>query len=258
MAFSEVETLQIQRVVSHGDGVGLCHRFFFDCPWKVGVTIYRDTPGGICLKNVKGGIFGSPIGVSSAMPTVLGHAMVGIGLGAFAVSREQPIPQKVSTVASLAILSATPDLDALAFAFGIPYGHAFGHRGFFHSAVFALILGVFFFGVAYLDMRSSRRPIAAEEPAGKTGKKLILVYLIVAVSHPLLDMLTDGGLGIALLAPFSNERLFFPWTPIPVSPIGLSASVLPVLGWELMVFGPILIWICMVGWLARRFLRKTH
>jgi len=39
-------------------------------------------------------------------------------------------------------------------------------------------------------------------------------------SHGLLDTLTDGGLGVALLWPFSNTRYFAPWRPIPVAPIG--------------------------------------
>ena len=38
-----------------------------------------------------------------------------------------------------------------------------------------------------------------------------------------MDAFTSGGLGIALLAPFDNHRYFFPYTPIKVSPIGISA-----------------------------------
>lgn len=37
------------------------------------------------------------------------------------------------------------------------------------------------------------------------------------LSHGLLDALTNGGLGIAFLSPFSNERFFFPIQPIEVS-----------------------------------------
>ena len=33
--------------------------------------------------------------------------------------------------------------------------------------------------------------------------------------------MTTGGLGVALLAPLSNTRYFFPWRPIAVSPIGI-------------------------------------
>jgi inner membrane protein len=34
-------------------------------------------------------------------------------------------------------------------------------------------------------------------------------------------MLTNGGRGVALFAPFSNTRYFFPWRPIEVSPISV-------------------------------------
>jgi len=41
----------------------------------------------------------------------------------------------------------------------------------------------------------------------------------------LLDALTDGGSGVMLLFPFSAERLFFPWRPIHVSPLGILRFV---------------------------------
>jgi inner membrane protein len=34
--------------------------------------------------------------------------------------------------------------------------------------------------------------------------------------------MTDGGLGVAFFAPFSDVRYFFPWRPIVVSPIGVG------------------------------------
>ncbi|HVR41615.1 MAG TPA: metal-dependent hydrolase, partial [Thermoanaerobaculia bacterium] len=43
---------------------------------------------------------------------------------------------------------------------------------------------------------------------------------LCAISHPLLDAMTNGGRGIAFFAPFSNHRYFFPWRPIRASPIG--------------------------------------
>ena len=45
---------------------------------------------------------------------------------------------------------------------------------------------------------------------------------LVVASHALLDTLTDGGLGCALFWPFDLTRYFAPWTPLPVSPIGLG------------------------------------
>src|SRR5260370_23160296 len=43
-----------------------------------------------------------------------------------------------------------------------------------------------------------------------------------AITHPLLDALTDGGSGVMLLFPFSEERMFFPWRPIHASPPDIS------------------------------------
>lgn len=48
------------------------------------------------------------------------------------------------------------------------------------------------------------------------------LLLISAVSHGVLDAVTNGGLGIAFFAPFSNERYFLPWQVLQVSPIGLE------------------------------------
>ena len=43
---------------------------------------------------------------------------------------------------------------------------------------------------------------------------LALIWSVSAVTHPLLDALTDGGSGVMLLFPFNDARLFFPWRPI--------------------------------------------
>jgi inner membrane protein len=55
-------------------------------------------------------------------------------------------------------------------------------------------------------------------------RRSLWLYLFLAMaSHGLLDALTNGGLGIALFAPFDNSRYFFPVTPIQVSPIGIRS-----------------------------------
>ncbi len=51
---------------------------------------------------------------------------------------------------------------------------------------------------------------------------LAVMWWVSAVTHPLLDALTDGGSGVVLLFPFSDARLFFPWRPIHVSPLEIS------------------------------------
>jgi inner membrane protein len=49
-----------------------------------------------------------------------------------------------------------------------------------------------------------------------------MYFMAVTASHGLLDAFTNGGRGIAFLAPFSSQRFFFPWRPIQVSPIGVG------------------------------------
>jgi len=99
------------------------------------------------------------------------------------------------------ILSIFPDIDVVAFKFGIPYEHMFGHRGITHSIVFALL---FSGAITWLISKSS--------------KSIIWLYLFTCmVSHGILDALTNGGLGIAFFAPFLSERYFLPIQPIQVS-----------------------------------------
>ncbi len=109
-------------------------------------------------------------------------------------------------LAAAVAFSLLPDLDVLAFSFGLPYGHVFGHRGFFHSLPFAALAAL---ATAFLG-----RGLGA-------GRQTAFGVLFAAMaSHGLLDAMTDGGKGIALLSPFTNTRYFLPWRFIPVSPLG--------------------------------------
>jgi inner membrane protein len=88
-------------------------------------------------------------------------------------------------------------------------------------------------------------PLEREQAHGHTKKRLWLLCAVVAISHGLLDTLTDGGLGIALLWPFSDARYFAPWRPIPVAPIGgrmLTRGGLRVVLVEAVQFAPLLVW----------------
>jgi inner membrane protein len=55
---------------------------------------------------------------------------------------------------------------------------------------------------------------------------------VAVLSHGFLDTATNGGLGVGLLLPFSEERYFLPFRPIEVSPfdpatfVGEAARVL--------------------------------
>jgi inner membrane protein len=159
----------------------------------------------------------------------LAHVAVGIAGGRFASPRAQ-CPLRL--MIAFGVLSMLADADVIAFRLGIPYSAPFGHRGATHSVMFALLAGCVF---------------AALLSRGKEGRfwPLALVATVVAVSHPLLDALTDGGLGVALLWPFSNDRFFATWRPIPVAPIGgrmLSSRGLHVLLIETLWSSPLLVW----------------
>jgi len=105
------------------------------------------------------------------------------------------------------LFGVAPDLDTyIMFGLGVPRGSLFSHRGFFHSPFF---LAIFAFALAAMVARS------------KAWLPLGALWTCAAITHPLLDMLTDGGSGVVLLFPFSEDRLFFPWRPIRVSPLGI-------------------------------------
>jgi len=139
-------------------------------------------------------------GQKSAMPTVFSHAM--LPLAASAALGRRRIPPRLAMLG--AMLALLPDLDVIGFPLGIGYGSQWGHRGFTHSLVFALLAA----GLAASLWRGARSLTA------------FLFLFACVVSHPLLDLLTDGGQGVMLLWPFDDRRLFLDWQPIRVSPIG--------------------------------------
>ena len=121
----------------------------------------------------------------------------------------QRVPPALAAVGCAA--SILPDVDALGFAAGIPYGHTFGHRGLTHSLFFAVCLGLL--GVPFAKW-------LGVSPVGA------FAFLFASVaSHGLLDAMTTGGLGVAFWSPFSNERYFLPWRVILVSPIGIEPFI---------------------------------
>jgi inner membrane protein len=125
-------------------------------------------------------------------------------------------------------LSFLPDADVISFQFGVRYADEWGHRGASHSLMFAVAVGVAVGLLAPLFKRSVLRTT-------------IFAILVIA-SHPLLDTLTNGGLGIALFWPFDHARYFAPLRPLPVSPIGLgffSMYGMLVAVIELVVFSPL-------------------
>lgn len=139
------------------------------------------------------------------MPTILAHTAVPLALAAGLGTARVPARLLAAGIAA----SMLPDVDVIAFRLGIPYASDLGHRGFSHSIVFAIAIG--------LLVAAAHRALRAT-----FGWTLGVVALAMA-SHGLLDACTNGGLGVALLWPWSGERYFAPLRPIQVSPIGLQA-----------------------------------
>jgi inner membrane protein len=175
------------------------------------------------------------------MPTVFSHAVAGLAIAALVRS-----PGRLGRLAVAGALSAAaPDLDVVGVWLGVPWGHGLGHRGITHSVVFAAVLAA----VVVLTLFRG--------PAGGGRRGLLWLALFMAtVSHGVLDAMTDGGSGVAFLAPFDDTRYFLPWRPIPVSPIGVSRFFTR-RGLDILQAEVLLIWlpaaaIVVAGALARR------
>lgn len=161
----------------------------------------------------------------------IGH--IAVGMAAARIYRGgQPTRWTVfSSMLLWSIVSMLPDADVIGFRYGIAYADAWGHRGATHSIVFALMGAVLMACVCPL----------LKLPAARTGS----IVGLVLVSHPILDTLTNGGLGCALLWPFSDQRFFAPWNPIPVAPIGkhfVSPRGIAVALAEVVLFAPVLMY----------------
>ena len=137
------------------------------------------------------------------MPSVFSHAVVGSTLVACGVPRP-----RAALVVLGAVLAVLPDLDVVGLAVGWGLDHPLGHRGLSHS----------------LPPRRRSPALGRSRPrAGRAERRwrMWLVLALAAASHGLLDAMTNGGRGVAFLAPFVDTRWHFPVRPIEVSPIGV-------------------------------------
>lgn len=174
------------------------------------------------------------------MPTLITHSFVALVAG--------KVFAKINSFKFwlLSILcSILPDADVVTFGFGIPYGHMFGHRGFSHSILFALL-------VAFIVVLIGFREIKANS---KLWWMIISYFFIVGISHDILDAMTSGGLGVGFFIPFDSTRYFFLFRPIKVSPLGL-AGFLSITGWRVMINEVIWVWFpALILLLLSRFIR---
>jgi inner membrane protein len=139
--------------------------------------------------------------------TIFSHS-----IAALAVGKAFPLEPGPKFWVLTAVLASLPDIDVLGFSFGIRYSDMLGHRGFTHSLPFAVLLACLVVLLAYGDIATF----------STRWFKIVTYFAVVIASHGILDAMTNGGLGVAFFAPFSNERYFFPWRPIEVSPLGIE------------------------------------
>ncbi|HQW22256.1 MAG TPA: metal-dependent hydrolase [Bacteroidia bacterium] len=142
------------------------------------------------------------------MASAFTHAFAAFAIG------KSTLKKYSTKIAVLGMICAIfPDVDVLSFHYGIPYGSFWGHRGFIHSILFALLFSLI---ITSLFFRS-------EKTFSKTWFTLLTFFFIATVSHGVLDALTNGGLGVAFFSPFDNTRYFFPWHPVQVSPVNVHS-----------------------------------
>jgi len=160
------------------------------------------------------------------VPSIISHSVVAVAAGTVCADGTMPVRFWLLSI----ICAVLPDADVLGFRFGINYGDFFGHRGFFHSLFFAVLVGVLAAGMFF------------RSPTTRPWRwwLVALYFSLLTASHGILDAFTSGGLGIALLSPFDATRYFFPWTPIRVSPLGIRAFMSP---WGMQVIMNELLWI---------------
>jgi inner membrane protein len=173
----------------------------------------------------------------------VGH--IAVGMAASRTVNASALADRPSPAAMLfwSALSMLPDADVIGFPLGVRYADEWGHRGATHSFVFAVVVG------CAIGVLAPRFRAAALRTA--------VIASLVLASHGLLDTLTDGGLGCALLWPFDRTRYFAPWRPIPVAPIGLgylSPYGLAVAVTELVLFSPLFLF-ALTRWTGARHRR---
>lgn len=180
------------------------------------------------------------------MASVISHGILGIAVSTLFYKNNS---KKFMTVCALS--AALPDADAVGFWLGVPYAHLFGHRGITHSILFALVWGIL---VAFLWERKKKHTFLYRTWLG-------FIITLCTVSHPMLDAMTTGGLGVAFYSPFDNERIFFDKRPIVVSPIGVKQFFS---SWGLRVIKSEMLWVWLPSFIfgylnykiGKRFLKR--
>jgi inner membrane protein len=175
------------------------------------------------------------------MASAFGHAGVALAIGmAF-----RPLGPPARFWVLGAICAAIPDLDVVALRY-VPYDHMLGHRGLTHSIPFAFVFALVIVAIWFRG---------AEWKGHRVG--LTAFFFLATASHGVFDALTDGGGGVAFLAPFTDARWQFPWRPIAVSPIGIrrfftARGVRVMVSEATWIWPPAILFASLCVWIRRR------
>jgi inner membrane protein len=179
------------------------------------------------------------------MPSTISHAAVAIAAGTVFSSRTTPRHFWLVSITC----SIIADIDLILFLCGVPYDHFFGHRGFFHSIFFGLLVGI----VATKYVSSLERELPG------AWIRYCALFCLVSVSHGLLDALSNGSIGIAFFSPFDSTRYFFPWQPISMVRMKVFLTT-----WNFSAIRSELFWVwipsglvVLIAILVRTMVRKT-
>jgi inner membrane protein len=176
------------------------------------------------------------------VPSAIAHAAPALAL--IPLFRAPHVPARLWALGVGCAIA--PDLDVLAFRFGVPYEHPLGHRGLWHSLPFAAL----FSGLVCLA--------AFPRPRAGFSRGRAWLYLgLATASHGLFDALTNGGLGVALWSPIENGRHFFPFRPIEVSPLSVRAFLSP-RGLEILANEALWVWLPCAVWAGACTLARTR
>jgi len=160
------------------------------------------------------------------VPTPISHAAVGLAIGVWTA----PAPPDTRVCVLAAACAALPDIDVL-WSSGLPHTSPFAHRALTHSILFAVVATIVITSAVFRQNRA----------------RLALPLGLALLSHSCLDALSTYSLGIAFLAPFSEHRFRFPWTPLG-RPNGMILSQLAVESLLVLVPALLLAWL---GWRIR-------
>ncbi len=165
------------------------------------------------------------------MATSFTHGFVAAALGKAVFPEKMPARFWVLAI----VCSLLPDIDVIGFRLGVRYADSFGHRGFSHSLLFALLAAM------VVVLAAFRR----EQAFSKRWWGLVLFFFAAGASHGVLDAMTNGGYGVAFFSPFDRTRYFLPWQPLHVSPIGIK-GFLSRRGLSIMISELLSVWLPLV------------